>query len=131
MIKRIIVCILLLSTVAFIGSYAHQFVLSNQLLVPSFSLEKIYWFFAIATIIIYTLIELVCIQMPKQAGFVYLATLFLKIGVFVMVFKDEVFLKEKLAMFEKGIVLIPLFLYLIIEVLAVSKQLSKDQIHSN
>ena len=86
MSKRIIIFLLvvLLSTTA-------SFLLNNYLLqindaVLNFSLGAIFMFFAIAAILIYVIVEFVADKMPNQAGYAYLASMFLKIGFFFLIF---------------------------------------------
>jgi len=121
MIKRIIVFTLIL-VVAFASSYFLQTSLWSINL--SFSLFNVYMFHAIAAFVVYSIIELLAERLPTQAGYTYLAAIFLKIGLFVLVFKDSVMANNSLSKPERISLIIPLFLFLIIEAVGVSKLLS-------
>lgn len=121
MIKRIIVFTLTL-VVAFASSYFLQTSLWSINL--SFSLFNVYMFHAIAAFVVYSIIEVLAEKLPTQAGYAYLAAIFLKIGLFVLVFKDSVMANDSLSKPERISLIIPLFLFLIIEAVGVSKLLS-------
>jgi hypothetical protein len=63
-------------------------------------------------------------KLPSQAGYAYLASMFLKIGFFVMIFQSTIFSDIELEKFERVSLIIPLFLFLIIEAVAVSRLLN-------
>jgi hypothetical protein len=81
-------------------------------------------FHFISTLVIYTLIEGVSCKMPNQAGYAYLASIFLKIGFFVLLFKATIFSDVVLEKEERISLIIPLFLFLIAEAIAVSRLLN-------
>ncbi|KAB1159011.1 hypothetical protein F7018_07690 [Tenacibaculum aiptasiae] len=90
----------------------------------SFSLFAVYLFHVIAAIIVYFIVEFIADKMPNQAGYAYLASIFLKIGFFVLIFQASVFANEQLTKPERFSLVIPLFLFLILEAIAVSKLLN-------
>jgi len=61
----------------------------------------------------------------SQLGFVYLGTLILKIGLYAITFKTTLFNSSILNLFDKISLLIPVFIYLFLEVYFVSKILNR------
>lgn len=120
MIKRIIIVILSFSLIFVIGFSVHKFFLTQNL---SFSIVQIYIFHAISAIVVYSIIEVVASKLPNQAGYGYLMMMCLKIGVFVLIFQNNVF-KIELSQTERISLVVPLFLFLIAEALAVGKLLN-------
>ena len=74
MIKRLIFFILIVLVLFFAIFFSHQFLLKDSQI--RFSLLNIYLFNAVASVIIYLLVELVCKWIPNQTGFAFLATIF-------------------------------------------------------
>ncbi len=90
----------------------------------SYSLLKVYLFHLIASAIVFTLVVLVFFKIPNQAGYAYLASVFLKLGFFVLIFKASVFTEVDLTKVERVSLVIPLFIFLISEAIGVSKLLN-------
>ncbi|WP_435261063.1 DUF6168 family protein [Tenacibaculum sp. nBUS_03] len=124
MIKRILFFLAVMLIVLVISYFPHNYVLTGKEIQLSFSLLGVYAFHAIAATIVYLIVELVAYKIPNQAGYAYLASIFLKIGFFVLVFQASVFNNEQLTKPERFSLVIPLFLFLIIEAIAVSKLLN-------
>jgi len=123
MIKRIIYYIVAL-LILFIISYSlHQYILQSQEITPTFSLFSIYLFHIISAIVVYLIVEVVAKYVVSQAGYAYLSSVFLKLGFFVLIFKNPVF-TEELSKPERISLVIPLFLFLISEALATAKLLN-------
>lgn len=119
MIKRIVVFALIL-IVAFAAIYFLQESLISTKL--SYSLFNVYLFHAIAAFVVYLVIELLAVKLASQAGYAYLAAIMIKMGLFVLIFQESI-LSKSLDKPEKLALIIPLFLFLIIEALGVSKLL--------
>jgi len=124
MIKRILSYLLIVVAVFVVVFFTHQYVLDSKQLVLSYSLLNVYLFNAIASIIIYGCIELVAEKLPSQAGYAFLACVFLKIGFFVVLFQATVFSEVKLELFQRLSLMIPFFLFIIIEAVGVAKLLN-------
>ena len=124
MIKRILIYLSVIALVFVVVFFTHQYVLEYKQLVLSYSLLNVYLFNAIVSIIIYGCIELVAEKLPSQAGFAFLACVFLKIGFFVVLFQTTVFPEVKLEMFQRLSLMIPFFLFIIIEAVAIAKLLN-------
>ncbi|OSY88866.1 hypothetical protein WH52_04170 [Tenacibaculum holothuriorum] len=127
MIKRIILFIVSILVLFAVSYFSHDMFLMKNETYLSFSLLSVYGFHVIAAIIVYTIVELVASYLPNQAGYAYLASIFLKIGFFVLIFQASVFANEQLTKPERISLVIPLFLFLIIEAIAVSKLLNNKQ----
>lgn len=127
MIKRILYFIVIIFAVFAISFFSHDYTLNSKEILLSFSLLKVYSFHVIAAIIVYAIVELVADNLPNQAGYAYLASIFLKIGFFVLIFQASIFANEALSKPERFSLVIPLFLFLIIEAIAVSKLLNNKQ----
>ncbi len=121
MIKRIISYVIVV-VVIFVGSYClHDSLLSNNL---PFSLFNNYLFHAIAAVIVYIIIELMAEKLPSQAGYAYLAAIFIKMGIFMLLFQESILENQNIVKSDKLSLMIPLFLFLIIEAIGVSKLLN-------
>jgi len=123
MIKRIgffIISVIIL----FILSYSlHQYVLQSKEITPTFSLLSVYLFYVISAITIYLIVEFVAEYLVSQAGYAYLACIFIKLGFFVLIFNNPVF-TEDLSKPERISLVVPLFLFLISEAIATAKLLN-------
>ncbi len=124
MIKRIFNYLLIVGAVFLAVFLTHQYALNNSQLILSFSLLKMYLFHAIASVVVYVMIEIVADKLPSQAGYAFLAAVFLKIGVFILLFSAVIFPEVTLPKFQRISLIIPLFLFLIIEAIAASKLLN-------
>lgn len=110
---------------AFLLSYfSHQYILESQNFNLRFSLLPIYLFHAIAACLVYLIVEFIADKMPNQAGYAYLASVFLKMGFFVLIFNNTLFGNLELSKPERFSLIVPLFLFLILEALFISKLLN-------
>ncbi|SEC36026.1 hypothetical protein SAMN04489761_2775 [Tenacibaculum sp. MAR_2009_124] len=124
MIKRIII-FLVVVLIAYIASYLpHFYILQIKQLTLGYSLFSVYGFFVIAAILIYGIVEFIADKMPNQAGYAYLASMFLKIGFFLLIFQNAIFKEAVLTKAEKFSLIIPLFLFLALEAVFISKLLN-------
>jgi uncharacterized membrane protein len=121
MIKRILIVTATLFLLFLIG-YNIQNHLTTETL--SFSLLSVYIFHVLAAIMVYSSVEIVAEKLPNQAGYAYLTLIFFKIGAFVLIFQSSVFANDNLTQMERIGLVIPLFLFLITEAIAVSKLLN-------
>jgi len=124
MIKRILTYLSIIALVFIVVFFTHKYVLDSKQLVLSYSLLNVYLFNAIASIIIYGCVELVAEKLPSQAGYAFLACVFLKIGFFVVLFQATVFSEVRLEMFQRLSLMIPFFLFIVIEAVGVAKLLN-------
>lgn len=122
MIKRIITYVSFIALLFVVVFSTHQNFIRIENL--RYSLFFVYLFHSISTLIIYILIEVISMKLPNQAGYAYLASIFLKIGFFVLLFNATVFSDAVLEKEERISLVIPLFLFLIAEAIAVSRLLN-------
>lgn len=122
MVKRIISYVFIATLLFLVVFFVHQNFMSVEDL--QYSLFHVYLFHFISTLVIYTLIEGVSWKMPNQAGYAYLASIFLKIGFFVLLFKGTIFSDIVLEKEGRISLIVPLFLFLIAEAIAVSRLLN-------
>lgn len=124
MTKRILYFLAAIFVVFSVSYFPHNYILQSKNIALSYSLFSVYLFHLISAIIVYGIVELVASKLVNQAGYAYLASVFLKIGFFVLIFKASVFANEELTKPERFSLIIPLFLFLISEAIAVSKLLN-------
>jgi len=109
----------------FILSYPlHSYVLTMSEYTLSYSLFAMYLFHFIASVLVYVCLEALASYLPSEAGYGYLAFMFIKMGVFVLLFKQIVFTSENLSQPERVSLIIPLFLFLIFEAAMTGKLLN-------
>lgn len=124
MTKRIIFFTITIIILFLISFSLNDYILHKNDYQVSFSLLSVYLFHAISAFFIYFLIELIAENVPDQSGYGYLALISIKLGVFVLVFKSDVFANEHLSQFERFSLVIPLFLFLIAEAVSIAKLLN-------
>ncbi|CAA0231728.1 putative membrane protein [Tenacibaculum maritimum] len=124
MIKNIFRFLITIVLFFVISYFSHEYMITSNTPPLSFSLLSLYVFHAFSAVLIYSIVVLISEKLPNQAGYAYLASIFLKIGFFVLLFKASVFANDSLTKIERFSLVIPLFLFLIIEAIGVSKLLN-------
>ena len=89
---------------------------------------QMYLFHALSSIIVYVFIELVFSKIPDQTGFAFLASVFIKVGFFMLFFSGYVYKDQPLEVFEKMAIVTPFFLFLITESIFSFKLLNKAEV---
>ena len=102
----------------------HEYLLKTEL---RFSLLEVYLFHVIFSLLIYTMVEVLFQLMPTSIGYLFLAGIMIKMGFFLLIFKDSILSSEKLIMPEKLGLIVPLFLFLVLETIFISKKLSLER----
>lgn len=115
MAKRFLLFIILACIVSILLFKLHAFLISSQNETLSFALFSVYLFHFVATLIICLAVEILSTKLPNQVGYLYLASVFVKIGFFVIIFKNVIFSVEEMAFIDRISIIIPMFLYLIAE----------------
>ena len=92
-----------------------------------FGLENVYLFHTLATTIIYVGLKLLSEthKFKDQIGFLYLATIFIKMGLFVGFFDGTIMSINSMTNTEALSLLTPLFIFLFLEVYFIAKILNK------
>jgi len=88
-----------------------------------FSVISFYAFFGISSIFIVTGLELLYTVMPNNAGYGFLVAMFVKIGLFMMIFYSKMLALKTILLIDKMFILIPLFVFLFLETLVMSNLL--------
>ncbi|TXD83931.1 hypothetical protein ESY86_07770 [Subsaximicrobium wynnwilliamsii] len=85
-------------------------------------------FFALTSYVICVLFDVLSGKkiLKQQLGYAYLPTLFVKVGLFYLLFKNSIFELANLTLIERLNLLIPLFLFLILEVILMARILAKN-----
>jgi len=111
----------------FSGQYLHEFFLSHFQKRLSLPLEKIYLFHFVFSLSICILFLFLTFskKYKDQLGFLYLATLLLKIIFFVILFQNLIFTEIRLSKIDRISLLIPVILFLSFEVFYISKILKR------
>lgn len=105
----------------------HQWILDINDVHLRFQLNDVYLFFVIISLLICIIFKgLTLIAKAKeQIGFYYLPTIFLKVVLFFLVFNNSIAGLKDLSQVESINLLIPLFIFLVLEVSFLSRLLNK------
>jgi hypothetical protein len=123
MIRRILVNNIIALITGVVLYFIHTLIISSFQLKLSFSLISIYLFFTIAAILIISGLELLFEYLASTAGYAFLVSVFLKMGIFVLLFFAGGMAEKSLTMIDKFSILIPLFIFMGIETSVVIKRL--------
>ena len=115
MTKRLLIYSVVLSGVFVASYFLHVLFLENNNHELPFNLLGMYWFNAAASLLVYLFIEVIASKLPSQAGYSYLVSVFLKLGFFLLIFKNEIFSAQELQMVERLSIVLPLLLFLTLE----------------
>ena len=88
-----------------------------------FTAVSLYVFFGVSSVFIITGIELLYTVMPNNAGYGFLVGMFVKMGLFMMMFYSKMLELKTILLVDKMFILIPLFVFLFLETLVVSNLL--------
>lgn len=129
MIKSLMVYIISFM-ILFLGVHFSQEFFLNQINTSvRFNLWNTNLFFAIASLVICMLLKFFSFKksLQPQLGFIYLPTLFIKGVVFFIAFQSSIFRLDVLTTTERLNLLIPLLLFLGLEVYFVVKIITKNE----
>ena len=121
MYKRLGIFISLLIAVSITAFFVHSQLVADSDVTLSFGLHKVYVFNVIACVFICLAAEVLNQKLPSQVGYAYLATVFVKMGVFVLVFQQTVFSETGFEMIDRYSMVVPTMLFLIIEAIYCGK----------
>lgn len=129
MIKTLLSCIVAFVILFVVVQYGQESLFKDNTKDIRFDLFKTNLFFALTSIGICILFEILSNvdSQKSQLGFIYLPTLFLKGLLFLIVFKSTIFNLETLTTAERFNLLIPLLLFLGLEVFFMIKILKKSE----
>lgn len=124
MTKRILYFIIAIIALFILSYPLHKYLLQSKEIVLSYSLLSVYLFHIISAILIYIIVEVIANYLPSQAGYGYLASVFLKLGFFVLIFNNPIFTNGNLSKPDRYSLVVPLFIFLITEAIATAKLLN-------
>jgi hypothetical protein len=127
--KDIFSYILVFVVLFLIGFYLHQSILSYQEIEMSFSLEKTYFFHAFFSSMVCINLRIVSSveKLYPQVGFIYLASLGIKLILFVILFYNPIFTAESFHFVEKISLIVPSVIFLVAEAIFAIKILNTNQ----
>ena len=121
--KRIIKFNLIAISLCILLFSVHNYLLLAFDTKVAFSLISIYSFFGISSVIIITGLELLFKYLPSSTGYAFLVSVFLKMGLFILLFFAGSLSDVALNKVDKISILIPLFSFMALETLAVVSRL--------
>lgn len=127
MIKSFVKYALIFSVLMLVSYNLHSFNLENRSVILPFILINVYWFHAILSFIICLVFEVFSRQQKfhDQLGFIYLGALVFKIILFCVVFNKVLFVEESFTKVQSISLLIPLAIFLVIEVYFITQILNR------
>jgi len=128
MSKRLIIYFITFLVFGMVSFYVHQLLLENNDLSLRFSLKNVYIFQGISSFIICAALNVLSTteKFNSQIGFLYLATFALKIVAFSTIFYKSILSIKDISKIESLNLLIPLGVFLIIEVYFISRILNTN-----
>ena len=129
MIKQIVLYFISFLSLFLVVFFIHDFILNNSKSYLPFSLFQMYSFHFSASFIIASVFLLLSksIKWASQLGYIYMFTFFTKTMFFVLIFKNSILGDKNLTKLEGLNLLIPVFLFLFLEVYFIAKILNKKQ----
>ena len=126
MAKNLITYILVFASVGVLSYLLHNNFIEEKNISLPFSLKKVYLFFVFFSLVICSLFKIgsVINKIKEQLGFIYLGTIIFKIIVFAVIFYKSVF-EVDLSNAQRIALIIPMAIFLFIEVFFVAKILNK------
>ena len=126
MAKNLITYILVFASVGVLSYLLHNNFIEEKNISLPFSLKKVYLFFVLFSLVICSLFKIgsVINKIKEQLGFIYLGTIIFKITVFAVIFYKSVF-EVDLSNAQRIALIIPMAIFLFIEVFFVAKILNK------
>jgi hypothetical protein len=126
MVKNLITYILIFTIVGVSTYLLHNNFIEEKNISLPFSLKKVYLFFVLFSLVICFLFKVgsVINKIKEQLGFIYLGTIIFKITVFTVIFYKSVFTVD-LTNAQRIALIIPMSIFLFIEVFFVAKILNK------
>ncbi|WP_179317137.1 DUF6168 family protein [Winogradskyella undariae] len=129
MIKSLMLYTASFAVLFLIIHFSQEFVLNESNNTVRFNLWGTNVFLVVASLLICVHLKLFSTikSLQPQLGFIYLPTLFIKGGLFFLAFKSSIFSLETLTMVERLSLLVPLLLFLGLEVFFVVKILAQNE----
>lgn len=128
MIRQIFIYITAFGLLFFLGDFAHNYYIETQGINLGFSVRHMYAFHAFFSLQLCIVFALLSNneKLRPQLGFIYLGSFVVKILVFCLVFYNPIFTLEKLVRTQRISLIIPMLVFLILEVYFMIKILNKN-----
>lgn len=129
MIKWFFVCLLSFTALFILAFFSQNIILDANNIYLRYNIFNIYLFFGMFSAILCCVFKVLDL-FPKASdnlGFIYLFTLIAKVGLFAILFHKSILQLENLSKIESFNILIPMFLFLILELYFVAKILLKKR----
>lgn len=128
MLREILIYMLAFGMLFFLGDFAHNYYIETQEISLGFSLRNMYAFHAFFSLQLCIVFALLSNneKLRPQLGFIYLGSFVLKMIVFCIVFYNPLFTIEKLSNTQRISLIIPMIVFLILEVYFIIKILNKN-----
>jgi hypothetical protein len=127
MIKKILL-FLVITIVLFSGAYLlMDFLKSGMDMESHVGYFYIYLYFLIATWAVYFIVVGAVGLAPDKIGYLFLALVFVKLGLFLLIFKATIFGDVGLAKLDKIALFLPLFISMALEAIFILKLLKTPQ----
>lgn len=118
---KFLVVSVLLAIVLFVALLSCFYAFSDSI---RFNYIGVISFYFVSAILIIMLMEILMQKMSLNASYVYLLTIVLKVGFFMLIFNKSVFGIEGLVKLEKLVIIVPMFVFLGIEAFYLMKKMN-------
>lgn len=127
MFKKIAFYTIVFTLVGTISFFVQSYLLPGMDMEYLSLLKKAYQFHFVFSLLLVILFEVLSItkKMVDQLGFIYMALLVFKIVLFATIFYPQLIGDELLPVFQRAMILIPILIFLTLEVYFVSKTIQK------
>jgi len=124
MVKRIVLSFLMATALCLVAFFLHLTFIEKSAL--HYSLKSVYIFNLTASFIIYLLVELLHAKGSSQAGLFYLVLIPIKLFLFFLFFKEDLFTEDGMNPTERIGLVVPMLLFLLFEIISTASILNKD-----
>lgn len=129
-LKRIVLFTIVFIVVIFSSLAIHTLLAEKNQWPIEFNLHSVYYFFGFAALVTYYLIEIAIIYVPEKVAYVFLISIMLKLGFFMIFFLSDNIELETTSMASRLAIVIPLFLFLFLEglsIVLINKEIEKQR----
>lgn len=114
-VKRVIAVSAIIVATLFIGEFLHLFLVEKFQWKVDLQIASLYYFFGFGALFTYLLLELGKMFVPSKVIVVFMVSMMIKLGLFMVLFFGGELVIENLNMPTRISIVIPLFLFVIIE----------------
>lgn len=113
--KRMVIVSAIIIATLFLGEMIHLSIVEKNNFKVDLQISKLYYFFGFGTLFTYLLLEVGKIFVPNKILMVFIVALTMKMGVFLVLFFGGEMDIDTLSMSTRVSIVIPLFLFVIME----------------